>query len=291
MSKSLIYILVCLVLIGGTVLLLRPSEVQIEPKFYKSDEFGIQLSYPARYFVAYEKSFTGERNQHAIVLAEDTPENRFLSSDPNSATEGSPTITITLFQNNLDNYSARNFVERTDFSNFKLSNGKTADVTVGGEPGLRYSATGLYENENVVVARPDYVYMFTVFFNAPTDQIVPDFDTVLKSVEFSIPIDTENNTPTSADNAPPGSIHNLPVPTAVAAVRRHVATKLGVDEGVVIIMTAYKKEWSDACLGLGSTDEICAQVITPGYEVETQSVGTVMTFHTNIDGSEIRQKK
>lgn len=195
MKKFLIFILVALALVGGAVLLLRPAGVQIRSTLYTSDEFGIRFSYPTKYFIAYESTVGGERKQHTIVLAEDTPANRSLFSNQNLATDSPPTITITLFQNNLDNYSAQSFVEGTNFSNFKLSDGTIAEVRVGGEPGLRYSATGLYENKNVVVARPSYVYMFTAFFDSPTSQILTDFDNILMSVEFSNPIISENNAP------------------------------------------------------------------------------------------------
>jgi len=184
MKKFILIIVVAMIVIVGAVLFLSPSEVQKGPNSYKSEELGLQFSYPEKYFIAYESSITGERNQHAIVLAEDTPESRALFSDPNSATEGPPTITITLFQNNLDNYTTRGFVEGNNFSNFKLSDGNTTEVIVGEETGLRYRATGLYENENIVVALPAYVYMFTAFFNSPTDQILIDFEEILGTVEF-----------------------------------------------------------------------------------------------------------
>ncbi|MDZ4226851.1 MAG: hypothetical protein U1D26_00035, partial [Patescibacteria group bacterium] len=197
-----------------------------------------------------------------------------------------PTITITIFQNNLDNYTTRGFVEGTNFSNFKLSDGNTTELSVGGEAGLKYSATGLYENDNVVVALPSYVYMFTAFYNSPTDRIRADFEDVLRSVEFG-----DGNIPTSADNAPPGSIHNLPVPEAVAAVRAYAAEEFDVSEGLVIILSAYEREWPDACLGLAGANEMCAQVITPGWEVTTQASGKQNVFRTNADGSVIRQEQ
>lgn len=98
------------------------------------------------------------------------------------------------------------------------------------------------------------------------------------------------NIVTSADNAPAGSIHNLPVPKAVAAVRTLVARELGISEGVVIVMTAYEKDWPDACLGLTKTDEMCAQVITTGYEVTVQAKGSLFTYRTNADGTVLRKK-
>ena len=95
----------------------------------------------------------------------------------------------------------------------------------------------------------------------------------------------DGNIPTSADNAPPGSIHNLPVPDAVGAVRALVAQELGISEGVVIIMSAYEREWPDGCLGLAAEDEFCIQVITPGYEVTVLAQGKERVYRTNADGS------
>lgn len=99
------------------------------------------------------------------------------------------------------------------------------------------------------------------------------------------------NTPTSADNAPPGSIHNLPLPEAIAAVRAKVAKDAGVSEGLVIIISAYEKEWSDSCLGLGGPAEACLAVITPGFEVTLTVKGAERKYRTNSDGSEIRREK
>src|SRR3989344_2255286 len=264
-----------LIIIGGVVLFFFPKATENDLQMYTSETLGLQFLYLDRYFIAHESMMGGERNQYAIVLAEDTPENRAFFSDTPSATETPPTITITVFQNNLDNYSTQSFFEGSNFSNSKLSYGNVANVLIGGEPALRYFATGLYENENVIVALPSYVYMFTAFFNAPSDDILVDFDTILKSVSF-FPTEAEasaNNIPTSADNAPPGSIHNLPLPPAVSAVRSLVARTLGISEGVVIVMSAYEREWSNGCLGLANADEFCTQAIVPGYEVSVQAQG------------------
>lgn len=98
-------------------------------------------------------------------------------------------------------------------------------------------------------------------------------------------------TPTSADNAPPGSIHNLPVPAAVSAVRSLVARELGISEGVVIVMTAYEKEWPDGCLGLAKEGEFCTQAIVPGYEVTVQVQGRERVYRTNGDGSVVQRER
>ncbi len=96
---------------------------------------------------------------------------------------------------------------------------------------------------------------------------------------------------TSADNAPIGSIHNLPVPKPVAVARSAAAKLFGVPEGEVIVMTAFEKEWPDSCLGLVGKDEMCSDVITPGFEVTLQGNGKEVIYRTNNDGTSIRLQK
>lgn len=101
----------------------------------------------------------------------------------------------------------------------------------------------------------------------------------------------EDTNPTSADNAPPGSIHNLPVPEAVTAVRAFAAQAEGTEAGLVIPLTAYERDWSDSCLGLGGPAESCLAAITPGYEVTVKVGNKEQTYRTNEDGSVIRLEK
>lgn len=99
------------------------------------------------------------------------------------------------------------------------------------------------------------------------------------------------NVPTSADNAPEGSIHNLPVPAAVTAVKMQVATELDISAEIVIPVSVYEREWSDGCLGLGGPAESCIAVITPGYEITILAQGVERVYRTNVDGSSIREQK
>ncbi len=287
MNKILIGLVGIAALLG--VLYFLPATKATGLKQYSSSTYGFSFSYPANYFIVESESASGERNQHSIVLLEDTQANRDLLANPQSATEAPPTITISLYQNNIDPYTNDGFIHNTNFSNFKLSDGNLLEVTVGGEKAQRYSATGLYENDNVVVARSNYVYMFTGFYSGVQDAIRADFNALVDSVVF-MDAQAAQPTPTSADNAPPGSIHNLPVPPAVAAVRTLVAKEMGISEGLVIIMTAYEKEWSDGCLGLATADEMCTQAIVPGWEVTVQAQGKTGIYRTNADGSVIREQ-
>jgi hypothetical protein len=49
-------------------------------------------------------------------------------------------------------------------------------------------------------------------------------------------------------------------------------------------------EWSDSCLGLARPDEMCAEVITPGWISILEADGKIYEFHTDSSGVNIRQK-
>jgi hypothetical protein len=104
-------------------------------------------------------------------------------------------------------------------------------------------------------------------------------------------IDATTTSVTSGEDAPPGSTHNLTVPDAVASARTHLAQVLKIQERKIVILTAYEKEWSNACLGLAEEGEMCAEVITPGYEVTMQAEGKMYVYRTNADGSVMRVEK
>lgn len=110
--------------------------------------------------------------------------------------------------------------------------------------------------------------------------------------------ETTTNTPqtsapstNSAEGAPAGSIHNLSVPAGVAAARKQLAQKLNIAENTVVIMSAYEKDWSDACLGLAGPDEMCVAVITPGFEVTMQAQSKTYVYRTNTNGTVVRSEK
>jgi len=102
---------------------------------------------------------------------------------------------------------------------------------------------------------------------------------------------SKNNTPTSADNAPDGSMHNLPVPEAVKKVKDLVASETGEPIGEVIVMSAYEKEWPNGCLGLEGEDEMCIQVIVPGYVITVQAAGEQTVYRTDSTGNVIKKEQ
>ena len=50
------------------------------------------------------------------------------------------------------------------------------------------------------------------------------------------------------------------------------------------LASAERTEWPDSCLGLARPDEVCAQVITPGYRVAVSRGGEELEYHTDLHG-------
>lgn len=76
-------------------------------------------------------------------------------------------------------------------------------------------------------------------------------------------------------------------PTLVMA-RANLAQTLGVAPDAISVVAEEAVEWPDACLGAPQTDEMCAQVITPGFQVTLAADGQEYLYHTNADGSQLR---
>lgn len=132
---------------------------------------------------------------------------------------------------------------------------------------------------------------YQVMESYPAQCRMPDGRTFIQEIGNETKGQEEEFSPgevTSGDNAPPGGIHNLPVPAGVAAARQALATRLSIDSKNILILTAFEKDWPNSCLGLEETGEFCAQVIVPGFEVMLKAQGQTYIYRTNSDGSAVR---
>jgi hypothetical protein len=159
--------------------------VVMDQKTYSSDEYGISFSYPPGYFLEEKDIDVSHRVHNEIILTEDTEWNRKVRSGEVADTEGPTAITIDIYQNNLDNMSARSFITGTSDSNYKLGDGAIATSTRGRLTGLEYTWSGLYEGRSFVIATPRYVYMFSVTRLDPADEIPETFDRLMETVQIA----------------------------------------------------------------------------------------------------------
>ena len=105
------------------------------------------------------------------------------------------------------------------------------------------------------------------------------------------PVSAPSATPPAADEAaqpaaPPSAEAGAAIPVDLAAA---LASELGVEPGEMTIVSAEPVDWPDACLGVTRPDEMCGQVITPGYRVVLQVADTQYIVHTDsrVDGEKI----
>jgi hypothetical protein len=102
--------------------------------------------------------------------------------------------------------------------------------------------------------------------------------------------ENEQRTFNSAEGAPEGSLHNLPVPKPVNEVKKIVAERQNINTDQVVVMQVEEQEWSDGCLGLATEGEMCTQAIIPGYRITAEAEGENYIFRTDQEGSSIREE-
>lgn len=77
----------------------------------------------------------------------------------------------------------------------------------------------------------------------------------------------------------------------VIAAREDLAVRFDLAPEEVAVLSVTPKEWPDTCLDvtyLGQEDEVCAQVVTPGYEVVLRLEDNIFTYHTDQEGAIVR---
>ncbi len=131
---------------------------------------------------------------------------------------------------------------------------------------------------------------------------VPTTDTGPGADATATPVGEATATPpgeATADELPTPTEDGMPEPSAtpaadtactreetrspVIAACEELAELLGLSLGEIDLVLETPREWPNSCLGLAGPEEICSQVITPGYEVVLVTVeqGSLYTYHTN----------
>ncbi len=156
----------------------QPPQVSTDP-IYSSDKYGISFSYPETYqLTEMHAEGSAMREHHTIVLQQKTD----LPAPEGG--EGPPSITIDIYQNNLDNRATEDWIRGDSRSNFKLGDGTIASTTIDGKPALSYRWSGLYEGTTVAMARPDWIYAFNVTYLEMGADIIQDFVALRENVQI-----------------------------------------------------------------------------------------------------------
>jgi hypothetical protein len=115
-------------------------------------------------------------------------------------------------------------------------------------------------------------------------------------VEGALPTETlpPSETPAPSTTIPTGPVF-MPTeepmngPSAVEKVRLQVAANLGYARDDVILLESLEVTFRDGCLDAALADEMCIQVLTPGFRVLFDTPGGEMWYHLSQDGSIFRQ--
>lgn len=163
---------------------------------------------------------------------------------------------------------------------------------LGGAPAaLLEGVPGRGGSRDVVTVRNGY-RLRLLFMPDPANfpQVKPDLDALFEAVTQSF---TFMDAPeTQGQSGQPGTMPRLPDrERAFAAARAALAAKLGVDEPAIQRVSVTAQEWSDACLGVSRANEMCAQVITPGWVVVMETGGKQYEAHTDQEGAVVRLTK
>jgi len=107
-------------------------------------------------------------------------------------------------------------------------------------------------------------------------------ETAIDALPISIPtsISTPDRLPTPVSG---GSY-----PAAILQARANLASRLNLPLEQIEVTSFTPKDWPDACLGIPAAQEVCAQVITPGFQVVLVAGTAQYQVHTDVVGKNIR---
>src|SRR3989338_1931597 len=170
------------VLLIGLILLATWAIQRGGTKEYPTEYIGIEFTYPDYYFYEEREVEGGGR---AIVLTEDTAENRELREGTTRVARDGPEVIVLAEYPNEDRRPLEEWLQANGaISNYNISAGTLTETEVGGERAVRYSWSGLYEGHTVAAAKDERIYLFSVSFINFEDRIRQSFDDILASLSL-----------------------------------------------------------------------------------------------------------
>lgn len=176
-------VILALIVLGAGIFAWRNPNVlskltgtEAAPLSYENSNVGVSFKYPPSYQLQERDLTINNQPVRFITLAQtvDVPQN----------SEGPTAMTVAIFTLPAPQ-DVRDFLRSMQTTTPEPQGGfKYEDTTVGGQPAVKYQATGLYESDNVAVSRGNRVYVFSVTWLSREDTIVADFGDLLQTVSF-----------------------------------------------------------------------------------------------------------
>jgi len=158
------------------------AKTETVEKQVNNEKFGISFSYPEgpEGYVLVEPVATEDATVWALIATKEWEE--LQASE--AGREGPTAMTIAIFPIPAG-FPIEEWLASDQSLNFKLGVTETSPAVVGGESGISYRWSGLYEGETTAVTHGDYVYLFSVTFIENSDSIYSDFGKLLDGTSFS----------------------------------------------------------------------------------------------------------
>lgn len=150
---------------------------------YENYLYSFKFEYPENLYMKESEATDPNKSQFSLVLVEGTKENIELIEGrfEGAGREGPTTITLNVY-NNAKKLTGEQWAKQD--GNWNIGSKQISIATAGGLQGVAYTWSGLYEGERVIITKGGEVYVFTVTWITPEDQILKDFDMILKSFVF-----------------------------------------------------------------------------------------------------------
>ena len=126
------------------------------------------------------------------------------------------------------------------------------------------------------------------------EQTVQEFPAAAVSKKINYSGLALNSLTSEPGNLAEGARQNPPnqLPANVAAaVRQDLSRSTGIAADKLKVTESSRQSWPNTCLGLGSSDEICGQMIVEGWRVVVSDSRQTWVYRTNARGNILRLEK
>lgn len=152
---------------------------------FTSDQYNFFLEYrqaPDGYNLKEEEEIPEDVAAVFNLIRKKDAEAMALNQPP---AEGPPVISIQIIPN-PDKLPLRDWLNQNQYANFDLKTSEPQIVAVEDYSGLKYSWSGLYDNDTIAVWFQDDVFLFNVGYSGPNDPIRQDFDKFMLTLDFMV---------------------------------------------------------------------------------------------------------
>lgn len=149
---------------------------------YVNTKLGFTFAYPDQYVLEERPTEQDKDLLLSLVLIRKEDKDNMKSIPVGG--EFLPIMTVYVLKNVAMQQAGIWAQKHPSYSNFNLLTGEVSEQSVGGAQTLRYTADGLYQSDNAVVAHGGLIYVFSGAYTSTTTAIHRDYAALLNTIQF-----------------------------------------------------------------------------------------------------------